>query len=658
MKKEIVTACPLDCWDACSVLATVEDGRVTAVRGNPAHPITRGFLCEKTMRYPQRAYSPNRILFPLLRREGDARTEPDAFDRISWDQALDLAAAKIAGALAAGGPHSLLHFQSAGSMGMLKKLGRRFFNLLGGATEPAGDICFGAGELGMERTFGEQTAHSPEDIPNSRLVLLWGRDPFISNTHLVPFLKEAKRRGCLIAAINPKRIDRSGMLDWQLQPLPGSDVFLALAMLREFIARDWSDAACLAGHTKGWAGFAAFVASHTAKEWLEPSGIHSGEFERLLAAYRERRPAAIWIGSGLQHNRLGVEVVEALGALTVASGNSGVPGGGLSFFPKHRKHFDLSWATPRPEVRNREIPVGEFWKHLPGLDPPVAAMWINGANPVRALPDSRAVRDAIRSIPFVVAVDFHWTDTVRCADLVLPHVSFLEEGGLVSSYGHNYVALQQPAAPPVGEARTDLEIFQQLAARLGIGDGMEGTEREWVDRFMAPLFAAEPGLREKFFRDGFVENPLMARVPNASGEFYTPDGKFHFPAPMDLGLELPARADSQYPLRLLTFKSKRHLLSQHAAERESERCNVLLHPRTASRFELLEGQTVSVESVTGSVAAWVRLDDGLREDVAAIPLGGSLARGTSVNLLTRAVMAGDGACPAYNDTFVRVAKLD
>ena len=653
-KAEVVTACPLDCWDACSVIATVEQGRVTAVRGNPAHPITRGFLCDKTMRYPARAYSPNRILHPMRRRAGDRRAEPAAFERISWEQALDLAAGKIGAALASGGPLSIFHFQGAGSMGLLKKLSKRFFNLLGGVTEPAGDICFGAGELGMTRTFGEQSAHSPEDIVNSRMVVLWGRDPFTTNTHMLPFLRRAKERGALLVSINPKRIDRSGLLDWQLQPAPGRDLFLALALLREIIARGWQDAAFIERHSTGWDEFSAWVLARDTVEWLRPSGIAPEDLERLLSRYREQRPAGTWIGSGVQHNVLGVEVTEALAALAAATGNVGVPGGGLNFYPKHRKFFDLSWLTPRAEVRNREVPEGAFSTFLPALDPPVRLMWINGINPVRSLPDSRAVARAIRSVPFVVAVDFHWTDTVRLADLVLPHASFLEEGGLVSSYGHNYVALQQPAGDRTGEARTDLEIFQALAERLGCGEQMRGGEREWMERFMAPLFAADPGSRERYFRDGFIESSLMPRVPHAGGEFSTADGRFHFPAPMKLEPQrLPAPA-AEYPLRLLTSKFKRCLNSQEAGERELERYEVRLHPNTAARLGLDDGAPVIVRSRTGLLPALLRLEAGLHEEVAAMPVSGSLARGTSVNQLTEAVMAGDGACPAYNDTFVRL----
>lgn len=656
MQQRQITACPLDCWDACSIIATVEDGRVTVLSGNPSHPITRGFLCDKTTRYPLRAYSAERILHPMRRRAGDGRWSPDAFKRVGWDEALDIAAGSLRQTIEKYGSRAVLHFQGSGSMGLLKKLSLRFFNLLGGVTEPSGDICFGAGTAAMAGSFGEQAAHSPEDIVNSRLVVFWGRDPFTSNTHMLPFLREAKRRGADLVSINPRRLDRSKLFDWQLQPVPGYDVFLALALLREFIEQGWCDLSFLSGFASGWDEFAASVRQRSAAEWLAPSGVGNRDFTRLLTLYRDKKPAAIWIGSGLQHHLLGVETVAAIGALAAAAGYLGVPGGGLSFYPRHRKPFDTSWFSPHPAARNRVVPEGDFWRHLPAFDPPIHMAWINGVNPVRTLPESKAVAACLAALPVVVAVDFHWTDTVLCADLVLPHVSFLEESGPLSSYGHNYVAWQQAVSDRVGESRTDLEIFRALAERLGFGEEMRGNEAEWTEKLLAPLFR-DTWLRDKLFRDGFVENPLMPRVPFHDRRFATADGKFHFPAPLDVDASRLPQPTSEFPLRLVCCKSRRHLNSQEESAGEPPCYDVRIHPRRAALEQFQENWMVQVVSPIGRIPARLQLDDGLREDMAMMPVSGSLARGTSLNLLIPALTAADGSCPAYNAAFVRLEPI-
>src|SRR5581483_8082255 len=174
MEQRVYTSCTLDCPDGCGIVARVVDGRVVELEGHPTHDFTRGFLCGKTYRYPERVYSPERVLRPLRRAHG--RTS-DPWEPVGWDEALDLVAAKIRGFVATDGPLSIMHYQRTGSWGATKLLSRRFWNLLGGVTTASGSLCSGAARAGQTLDFGTRAGHDPSDLVNARAIFLWGRNP-------------------------------------------------------------------------------------------------------------------------------------------------------------------------------------------------------------------------------------------------------------------------------------------------------------------------------------------------------------------------------------------------------------------------------------------------------------------------------------------------
>jgi anaerobic selenocysteine-containing dehydrogenase len=646
--RDVVTTCPLDCWDACSIVARVEDGRVVSLRGNPAHPLTAGFLCSKTMRYPERVYGPERILHPMERREHGR------FERISWDAALDRIAGTIELLRDSVGSESIFHLQAAGSMGFLKKLSLRFFSLLGGVTEAAGDICFGAGHQAMVAAMGEPSAHDPRDVLNSRGVVFWGRDPLTTNIHMVPLLKGAKRRGARLVSVNPIRIDSSGLFDVQIQPRPGKDCFLALHVAKRLLEEGAADREFIAARSTGFDALETVLRRADSGRLLTLAGVEAREAEALVDAYR-RRPTGTWIGSGVQHHPAGVEVMAILLSLGAMTGNVGVPGGGVSFYHRHRKALDASWLAPGRGAAKREVPAGAFWRHLDLLEPPIRMMWVNGANPVHGMPNADRVAEAIRRIPFVVAVDFHWTETAKLAHLVLPATSFLEEDGIVTSYGQNLIGRQRRVIEPVGEARSDLAIFQALAERLGFGEAMAGGEETWIRRVAATLPDAQRRL-EALESAGFTDNPALPAVPHSDGRFATPSGRFEFPARLDLEPFEREDPPPEFPLHLLTPKGRRHHLSQALPGRLRERCPIRLHPDDASRSGVRAGECVRVASARAEIEAVAQIDPALSVGVAVMELTGGVDPGNNVNRLTGDETARGGMTPAYYHCFVRVIR--
>lgn len=640
--QKILTTCTLDCWDACSIEASVENDRIVKLAGNPEHPITKGFLCGKTLRFAERVEDPDRVLHPMKR-------HGTGWERISWEQALNEIAAEMRCLQRGPGTQAIFHLQSAGSMGLLKKLSALFFDRLGGVSEASGDICLGAGETAMTQMLGEPVSHAFEDLPHAKLVILWGRNPYGANIHLVPFLKEAKRRGAQVVLIDPVSIGGGDVIDWHIRPRPGSDFLLAIAALKKVGAARALETQSLLPAT-----LRRQVEAFDLSDAPRKTGLTREEIDRFATLYATNRPASIWMGSGVQHHENGVETVQLFLALAAAAGNLGVPGGGVSFFQKHRKHFRSDFLRTNPAARWREIPTGQFPQLLPQLQPAIEMIWINAANPIVAMPGSVAVRECLLATKTRVVVDTHLTDTALCATHFLPSTTFLEEDGIVSSWGQNYIGRQRRALSPRGEARTDLAIFQALAARLGFGEALAGNETVWEKRF---LEKGAGHARGGFGLEGkdFVSNPHLGPVPCTEGRFATSDGKLQFPADLDLSRIPFPEPNGEFPFHLITPKAKEHHLSQVVRPRERTHHILRVNPASTPRPPKA-GSIVRVISKSGEIEARLEYDTMLPNNVAVLPHSGTLAKGNCANQLTGGVpLTKEPSCPAYYSCFVQIS---
>ncbi len=647
MAEIVRTTCPLDCWDACGMLAHVENGRVVRLEGDPDHPVARGALCARTYRYPERVESPERIVYPLLR--GAA-----GFRRIGWDEALDLCCARLNRKRREGRTHSILHVQSAGSMGIVKDLSRRFFRLLGGVSVAEGDFCLGAGKDALKLHLGDYRPHSWRDLAaNAGSVVLWGRDPFISGPHRAVNLKEARQRGAAIISVNPVVVGPRRLLDLHLPIRPGADLYLAALAARRLREAGKTDPAALASRAEGFEEFNRALDSIDIPAFERATGLDPESIERFCAMLVERAPAAILLGTGVIRHRLAIEAVGWIVGLAAALGVIGRPGGGVSFSVRHRRDADAAWLDPPEGGVDRPLSAGRWHQEiLEGIEPAVDTLWVNGANPVAMLPDSSAVLRALETIPFRVVSDFHMTDTARNATLILPITSFLEEEGIVTSWGHEQVGRQRRVIAPSGEARTDLWILQQLAQRLGFGHAMEGDEMAWARRLLGPVLDQEDW--NELENKGWTRNPIHEDVPYADGVFPREGGRCLLPSALpDAGFLLEREPD--YPYIFLTPKSGAEHLSQVLSEREPE----MYRGKVSSDVAAAIGApgAFRIRSRNGEIPAHLAADPSLPPGVVVLPLSGSIRRGTAVNLLTEDRMAADGVTPAYYDTKVRLEPM-
>jgi len=631
------TACNRDCPDACALLVELDDaGRAVRLRGDPADPITQGFLCERTSRFLDRQYDRSRFTTPLLRVGGSLRP-------VSWEHALDVAAAKLLHARGEFGAASILHYRSGGSLGILKNLADHLFEQFGPVTIKRGDICSGAGDWAQQNDFGGLGINDVFDLEHSATILIWGKNPHTSAVHLLPVLRDARVRGARIVGIDPVRTRASELCERFVQPRPGGDVALALGMARVIFERDWVHASA-AERCDGLDAFRALAESRTLDDWAREADVPAAEIASLAELYATGGPANIQVGWGMGRRANGAECVRALDALCAITGNLGVRGGGVSFDAARSKSFALDF------VRGLEVAPRSFREACLGRDirsasePPIRVAWITAGNPVAMLPDSLVVREALVHTDFVVVVDTHPTDTTDVADLVLPTLTLLEDSDLLGSYGHHWLRSSEPAVEPPGEARHELHILQGLAERLDLAHVLAGSIDDWKRRLLAKL--APAGVTLERLRAGDVRDPLRPEVLFEGGE--VPRGRT---ALLSEPAAPPPETDAEWPLTLLAVSTPKAQASQWSVPLTPGPPEVRVHPSAAPGAD---GQERMLRSERASMRVRVVHDERVRPDVALMEKGGQLRDGRGVNALVSARETDNGGGACYYDERVRL----
>lgn len=649
MEQKIYTSCTLDCPDGCGIIAHVKDGRVVKLEGHPDHEFTQGYLCGKTYRFPERVYSPERQLHPLKRSNG----RPDGgWDRITWDEALDLVAEKIRGYLADPGPLSIMHYQRTGSWGATKMLSRRFWNLLGGVTTTSGSLCSGAARAGQALDFGVRAGHDPSDMLNSRLVLLWGRNPMATNLHTVPILKEVRKRGGRVILIDPVRSESANFCDGHVQPRVATDAELAMAMAKVILEEGLEDRGYLERHAHGFAEYRALLDARPLAELAAACELPEAAIRALAREYATTRPASVLLGWGLNKYQHSAEIFRCVDALGALCGHIGVPGGGVSHGYNTQRHFDKTVEAADRATHHRAIPEPLLGRGLlEAQKPPIHMMFVNSGNPVNQSPNSNRVAQGLAGLEFLVVVDQVLTDTTDYAHVFLPTTTFLEEEDMLVSWGHNIIGGVNRVIEPVGEARSDLWIFQQLADRLGIGAEMAGAPRDWLSRIFTPLTGR--GVSVDRVMEGPVRCPVAPLVPFADHVYPTKSGRYEFITQ----LRHEPRVVPDFPLTLVTNYSKKWLLSQILEKEHPAIASVRIGTETAAAHRIENGERAIIRSPVGHLEVEVLVDARIGRGMVIMPVGTWIKRGGGANVLTEDIMSNFGQMAAYGETRVRLERI-
>ena len=641
-KRRVVTSCTRDCPNTCGLIATVQDGRLIKLLGDPGHPLTNGVSCHKSMKYVERVYSPERITHPMIRRQGE-------WEQVSWDEALDIIAGKMKIIRDESGPEAVLYYQGYGERTALKLLNKYFFNLFGGATTMYGSLCGGAGQGAQNLDFGERVSHDPLDHKNSNSIILWARNPVSTNISLVPIIRDVRKRGGKVLVIDPAHSRSVSLADHHIQPRPGGDGYLAMAAARIILAAGAEDKDFLAEHSQGFEEYLAILDRYSVDELCALAGVSTEDALTLANTLMEHKPTATLLGWGLHRYEYAHHMIRPIDALWAISGNIGIPGGGVSQGFEEYGPFDPQyWGDHlHPDHRTMLIPkVGE--EILNAEDPPVRMIYVTAGNPLCMAPNSAKIVEAFKRAELVVYSGHFMDDTADLADVFLPATTFLEEDDVVASYGHNYVGPVNRAIEPVGECKSEFHMFYELAARFSFGDHYRRSVDEWLETICTPIW--EQGCDLKTLRKGpfRLDAPM---VPYADKTFPTESGKFQFMTEFTPS-ENPF--DRQYPYKLLTIAPHGCICSERTVAEHEPLPVIRLNAGEAERKGLTDGGTVLVVSPVGQVRARLSVDEHMRSDVVIAERGGWTKAGHGLNMLTLDLASKVGNGTPFYETPVTV----
>jgi anaerobic selenocysteine-containing dehydrogenase len=659
-RSTVRTACPLDCPDSCSLDVEVEQGQIVEIRGNRAAPSTDGYICGKVRRFDRRVYGPERVLHPLVRKGVKGRAD---FERVSWDEALDLIVTRLEEARATHGAEAVLPWAYGGSNGLLTHdlEDARFFRRFG-ASRLARTLCAAPTGMAASAMYGRMAGVAYEDYAEARLIVIWGCNPSATGIHLVSHIKLAQKRGAKLAVIDPRQTPLARLADLHLAVRPGTDLPVALALIRALFAAGQADAAFLDAHADGVDALRAAAEPWTMARAASEAGVPAESLATLADWYGTIAPAVIRCGWGQERNRNGGSASMAILALPAVAGKFGVRGGGYTMSNSGAWGIRAERLIDTPAPATRIVNMNQIGRALTEFDdPPVSVLFVYNGNPLSTAPDQNRVRQGLsREDLFTVVHEQVLTDTANYADVVLPATTFLEQYDIAKGYGAYHLHLVQPVIAPVGEARSNQDLFHELGVRLGHVDaaddlGEAGALLEVSSRLppalAGALLAEEPPVAPGAGRPvQFVD--VLPATANGRIQLHPTD------VASDAGLYayIADPATEAYPLSLISPASE-HTISSTLGELRPNLAQLKMHPDDAHARSIAEGESVRVFNALGEIQCEVSVTPEIRPGTVSLPKGlwaRSTYNGATANALvpdTLTDIAG-GAC--FNDARVQV----
>jgi anaerobic selenocysteine-containing dehydrogenase len=688
------------------MLYEVEAGKLTKVRGNPTHPLTRGGLCVKLKDFAEHHYNPDRLTHPLRRTGPRGSGE---YERITWDEAIDEIKERWTAIIDEYGPQAILPYSYLGNQGIVQGLnvGDPFFNKLG-ATVCERTFCGEASCTAYLLTLGPTGGVDPESFVHSKFIIIWACNSISTNLHHWHVVQDARKRGAKVVVIDAYKSRTAKQADWHIMPRPGTDGALAMAMINAIIEEGLVDHDYVDNYTVGYDELAERARPRTAEWAAEITGVPADEIRQLAREYAQTQPSAIRIGVALERHYGGGQTIRAVCCLPALVGAWRHVGGGMLQMPLWEMPVRLDQVA-RPDFipkGTRVVNALQIGRALTGempLDPPIKSIMVYNANPVTQAPESdKIVRGLEREDLFIVAAEHFISDTASYADILLPASMAAEMNDMVLSWGHFYLTYNQKSIEPPGEAVPNSEIFRRLAKAFCMDDDPQFTrsDTEMIEHYVD---WDAPGLEgitlDTFKQQGYahvsVDSPDK-RAPHAEGNFPTPSGKCEFKAsgaangnfvvevfrqmyteeqggePLDALPDYVAPLESpvsnpelaaKYPLNIISPKSHGFLNSCYANEEHKLRGQgeqfVVINPADAEARSLPHDAYARVFNDRGEFEAKIQVSDDVPPGVCVATLGywRSLNRNGAVNSISSAEFVNMGHAPTFSDNLVQVEAV-
>ena len=695
--------CPHDCPDTCSMLVTRDDstGRAVRVQGDPTHPVTRGYLCNKVNHYLDLVYNDNRVLYPHKR--VGPRGPGAKFERISWDEALDMVTDNFKEVIAEYGSEAVQPYSYSGTLGMLGywAMDQRFWNKMEAARLEQ-SICIYAAMWAGIHTYGVANGPAVHDaVQDAELIVLWGANLVSTGVHAIPFIREAQERGAKLIVIDPRITRTTMMADWHIQPRPGTDAALALGAMKVIVDNGLHDEAFLREQTIGWEQFInEKLPEYPLDKVSEITGVSEADIEKFGLMYGKAKKSFIRANYGLNRHQNSGQTCRAILVMPCITGSWREPNGGAAFGTLEEMWLQFNLAKlQRPDLGNRPekrvvnmVQIGRALADNIGvddeqLDPPIKSIFVYNSDPANCAPNSGNVRRGLmRDDLFVAVHDTFWTDTCNYADVVLPADTQLERMDLHAAYGHWHFNLNKAVIEPLGESCANTELFRRMAQKMGYveeGDNaFTQTDEEMIrdilfDEEVNPLMegityeqlekngwarASDKSKRRDFLNIGW---PTASKKIEIFSQTLADEGQDPLPTynPEVEGQEDPKRKD--YPIQVLSSAAHYFIgdsfQSVPRLQAMMSRPTVEMSVNDAKERGIEDGDLVRLYNDRGETYCYAVIINGLLDGVCATQKqfkGSNTPGGVNVNVLNSEMLTDFGLSPTFYSCLAEIEKAD